>query len=141
VTRALWVTALPPDRFGGGGHIRQAYLLEALARRAETKLLLAGHLTDGAVRAAMAEVEEIDAGLRPIPQSRTRRRLEQLAELIVTSEPNEVVRHAAVRRALEPAMADQRQYDVVCVEYMGLAPLLPPRRSNRWVLTLPNLGR
>ena len=44
MTRALWVTAEPPDRNLTGGSIREAYLLEALGREVETHLLLAGTL-------------------------------------------------------------------------------------------------
>ena len=64
MTRVLWVTTEPPDRNLGGGSIREAYLLEALARKVETHLLLAGTLEDEQTRAVLASVTEIDVPAR-----------------------------------------------------------------------------
>jgi glycosyltransferase involved in cell wall biosynthesis len=44
-----------------------------------------------------------------------------------------------VRAVLSPHLADTSRYDIVDVEHEALAPLLPPRRGNRWVITLHNL--
>src|SRR3954466_654367 len=78
VTRALWVTAEPPDRNLGGGSIREAYLLEALARRVETELLLVGHLDDDVTRSVLAKVTEIDARTTRRPVTRRERRLDDV---------------------------------------------------------------
>jgi glycosyltransferase involved in cell wall biosynthesis len=43
------------------------------------------------------------------------------------------------RRALARRRAELGSYDVVCVEHAGLAPLVPARHENRWILTLHNL--
>ena len=65
MTRALWVSAESPDRNLGGGSIRQAHLLEALAGRVETHLLLAGSLADSATRSVLATVTELMPSPRP----------------------------------------------------------------------------
>ena len=45
--RLLWVTAIAPAfDAGGGGEIRQAHLLNAVADRFEVSMLLAGQLHD-----------------------------------------------------------------------------------------------
>ncbi|HEY9557419.1 MAG TPA: hypothetical protein VIR58_11835, partial [Acidimicrobiales bacterium] len=58
----LWVTEEPPDRGAGGGNIRQANLVIELARRFDIDLLVAGEVTDQAVRSAAREVIEV-----PVP--------------------------------------------------------------------------
>ena len=62
--RALWVTAETPDHHLGGGNARQAHLIEALARRAETHLFVDGALRDERVRACVASVTEV-GGAKP----------------------------------------------------------------------------
>lgn len=140
MTRALWVSAEPPDRNLGGGSIRQAYLLEALAKAAECRLLLAGRLCDEATRAHLAEVVEVDASVAPDPPARWRRRLRDLRRATVARHPAEADANRGVRRALAPHLAAMaRAADVVVVEHTALAPLLPPVRHNRWALTFHNV--
>jgi hypothetical protein len=64
------VTAEPADRNLGGGSIREAYLLEALAKDVETHLLLAGSLDDQRTRSVLAGVTEVDIASRPLPRGR-----------------------------------------------------------------------
>lgn len=138
--RALWVSAEAPDRGLGGGSIRQAYLLEALSRAAETRLLLAGRLGDERIRSGLAEVVEVDATVAPDPPTRWRRRLRDLRRATVARGPAEVDANRGVRRALGPHLARlARDADVVVVEHTALAPLLPPVRVNRWALTFHNV--
>jgi glycosyltransferase involved in cell wall biosynthesis len=123
----------------GGGGIRQAHLLEALCARAETHLLLAGRLTDEVVRARLAGVAEVDARHASAPAAPVIRRARDVWQAAVRREPAEVASHRPVRRALASHLDRAGEFDVVCVEYAGLAPLVPGRRTNRWALTLHNL--
>jgi len=138
--RALWVTAVPPSHnAGGGGHIRQAHLLDALCSRFETHLLLAGTLADPELGGRLASVREVSVAPPPDPRRRSLRRLRDLRRAFVERVPGEVSQARRVRRALAPLIADGPDVDLVCVEYVGLAPLLPRRRSAHWALTLHNL--
>jgi glycosyltransferase involved in cell wall biosynthesis len=141
--RALWVTAVPPDRDGGGGHIRQAHLLHALAERAETHLIVAGQLTDAWVRGPLASATEVDVRAGLGHGSEWRRRLFDLRQLLVGRHPREVLEHARVRAELEARVRAALPADLVVVEYAGLAPLVSlrePASASRWLLTLHNLG-
>ena len=71
----LWITDEPPDRSLGGGNIRQAHLVEGLARAADVTLLLVGELHDDVVRAAVREVVEVAPVRLPEPRTRFVRRL------------------------------------------------------------------
>ncbi len=138
--RLLWVTAIAPSYdAGGGGEIRQAHLLDALAERFEVHLLLAGNLHDERVRARLSSVREVPVKLADDPPGDWRRRLRDIRWLVVERRSDEVARHAKIRRALSPLIAAPPEPDVVCIEYIGLAPLLPPRRRGLWALTLHNL--
>jgi glycosyltransferase involved in cell wall biosynthesis len=136
--RVRWVTPLPPDHDGAGGHLRQAYLLDALTAVAEVHLVTAGEVRDPRVGAAVASVTEVDGAPRRMPTSRFRRRLADL-RLAAGPEPREVAAHRAVRDALAVVLDRQPPVDVVCSEYLALAPLVERRRDERWVLTLHNL--
>lgn len=137
----LWVTAIAPCfDAGGGGEIRQAHLIDALADRFEVRLLLAGRLGDERVRARLSSVQEVAVEPAADLSQRMRRRLRDLRWQVVERQSDEVARHKRTRRALRGAMADEAsQPDIVCVEYVGLAPLLPRRRRGVWALTLHNL--
>lgn len=136
----LWVTAIEPSLdIGGGGQIRQGHLLKAVSERLDVRLLLAGRLTDERLRAGLGSVREVDA--RPVadPAGDGRRRLRQIRWEVLQRDSEEIARQAGIRRALRRALATEPPADVVCVEYIGLAPLLPRQRGGQWVLTLHNL--
>jgi len=138
--RLLWVTAIAPSYdAGGGGEIRQAHLLDALADRFEVHLLLAGNLHDERVRARLSSVREVPVKLEDDPPGQMRRRLRDIRWLVVERRSDEVARQTKIRRALSPLIAAPPEPDIVCIEYIGLAPLLPPRRHGFWALTLHNL--
>jgi glycosyltransferase involved in cell wall biosynthesis len=140
VRRALWVTAIPPCfTAGGGGEIRQAHLLDALADRFEVSLILAGKLSDERVRSRLRSVTEVSVGLDRDPPSRWRRRIRDVRWLVMQRRSDEVARHANVRRLLAPLAAADPAADVVCVEYIGLAEILPRDHRGFWTLTLHNL--
>lgn len=126
--RLLWVSAIAPCfSAGGGGQIRQAYLIDALADRFEVSLLVAGTLTDARVRARVRSVREVPIGLDIDPTGLWRRRVRDVWWLVGQRNSDEVARHANVRRALAPLATAEPMPDVVCVEYIGLAPILPAR--------------
>jgi glycosyltransferase involved in cell wall biosynthesis len=140
VRRVLWVTALPPSfNAGGGGEIRQAHLLAALADRFEVSLLLAGRLSDERLRSRLRSVEEVPLSLDPDPRNRWRRRVRDIHWEVVQRRSDEIARHTKIRRALAPLTKVSPAPDIVCVEYIGLAPILPRRPRGLWTLTLHNL--
>jgi len=134
-----WVTPFPPDRNGGGGQIRQAHLLLGLAERARIHLLCPGPVEDPAVRAAVAELTEVAApGTARRDEHPWLRRAADLLATARSAQSLEVRAFAPYRRALAPALG-RLAADVVLVEYMGLAPLLPADRASPWLLTFHNL--
>jgi glycosyltransferase involved in cell wall biosynthesis len=140
VRRILWVTPIAPCfDAGGGGEIRQAHLLEALTERFQVDLLLTGQLADERIRSRMASVREIDVPAHVNPRSQLRRRVRDIRWQIVERQPDEVARHRDTRRALARAIAEGPRADIVCVEYVSLAGLLPQQRPQPWTLTLHNL--
>src|SRR5437660_805519 len=141
MTRALWVTAEPPDRNLTGGSIREAYLLEALGREVETHLLLAGTLQDPATRAALAGITEVDVVGHPPPTQRTRRRVDDLRRVFLEREPADVIECRNQVQELGRRMTALGPFDIVCVEHDRLAPLIGVRQpgAGRWALTLHNL--
>jgi polysaccharide biosynthesis protein PslH len=141
VKRVLWVTAIPPSfEAGGGGQIRQAHLIDALADRFEVSLLVAGRLTDERLRGRLRSVREVPVTLDPEPAGRWRRRARDISWQVLQRRSDEVARHAGVRAALAPLLAaTDPEPDIVCVEYIGLAPLLPRHRHGFWTVTLHNL--
>ena len=137
----LWITPIPPDRSGGGGHVRQAYLLLALAERARVHLVCSQLVRDPAIREAVASLTEFDM---PEPggsnHSRWARRARDLWLATFGRQPQEVAGARAVRKVLGPAVAG-RPVDVAIVEYAALAPLgrvLGHVRTR--VLTLHNVA-
>lgn len=136
----MWLTPVPPDRAGGGGHIRQAHLFGALSARAEVHLLSSRAVLDPMVRAAAASVTELEVYEHEgANQAKSVRRIRDVG-MAVLSRPREVAAFAPVRRAMKPLLAETGASTVV-VEYAGLAPLVSNRcTGQRWVLTLHNLG-
>ncbi len=137
MVRVVWVTPYAPDRHGGGGQIRQAHLLLALARRAQVALVSAEPVADQAVRDASDQVVEVDVS-SPSPRGAWERRARDLVGTWRGRHPLEVAALAPVRRALAPAVA-RRGADVLVAEYTALADLLPTAPVRRRVLTLHNL--
>lgn len=145
----VWVTPVAPDYHGGGGHQRQAFLLDALSQVA-TVHLVSEPVTDQSVRGAVAELVEVDVRADDwSSRSRTHRRLWDLWHAVGSRQPREVAAFAPVRVAMAPILDDLlRRLDphAVVVEYAGLAPLVAlkgassPARRPRWLLTLHNLG-
>ncbi|HVV75222.1 MAG TPA: glycosyltransferase [Mycobacteriales bacterium] len=135
----LWVSVESPDRNLTGGSIREAHLLEAIATRVPTDLLLVGRLADDRTRAPLRRVTELQP---PAPRTagRNRVRLSLLWHTLVRRQTVNVALNGSHRRRLRAALRNVAdEYDVVCIEHDRLAPLLPSRRSNRWVITLQNL--
>lgn len=138
--RALWVSAIPPSPDGGGGHIRQAHLLEALSTRFDVDLVVAGPGTAASVRASVASFTELPVALEPPPAARLRRRWHDVRDVLVLRRHTEIAAYAEVRRALARAVGERAPADLVQVEYLGLAPLVRLRRGEHWAITLHNLG-
>lgn len=140
MSRVLWLTPVPPDRSGGGGHIRQAHLFRALAARAEIDLVCSHRVVDPAVNEAAASVRELGTSEWDAEDhSKLVRRLRDLRTAFLAT-PREVASFGSVRRAMKPFAASARA-DIVLVEYAGLAPLVEHRTAGqRWILTLHNLG-
>ena len=137
--RILWVTAQAPDHRTGGGNIRQAHLLTALAERAAVDLILVGRLRDDAVRRSVETVVEVadPPGGRDARWATT---LRSLGAAVISRRPDEVRYLADARRALAPLVQREASYDLVNLEHAGLAPLVPRRRTSPWAITLHNIG-
>jgi len=139
--RVLWVTDEPPGRDLGGGNIRQAHLVEGLAKVADVWLVVAGQVADPAVREAVVQVLEVPAGPPRSPRGRVVRRLFALWLALGTHDPSEVAITSGRRRRLRTAVADiEGAFDVVIVSHLGLAALRPPHPSARWVLQLHHVS-
>ncbi|HZN13884.1 MAG TPA: glycosyltransferase [Acidimicrobiales bacterium] len=138
--RALWVTAEEPNRARGGGNIRQAHIVEALAGAVETHLLLLGPLRDAVLPDVLAGVTEVPVPERN-PAAPTSRRVTAVAWGIAGRQPEELIVTRAKRAALAPVLAELApQFDVICLEHLHLAPLIPPRpHHGRWLLTIQNV--
>jgi glycosyltransferase involved in cell wall biosynthesis len=134
----LWVTAVPPSFDGGGGHVRQAHLLVALAERFDVHLLVAGECAPD-IRAAVATVTEVPVTADPSTRSRTAQRLFGVRDL-VTRQYSEVGQHVALRRAIGGALGALPPVDLVQVEFLSLWPLVRHRHGGHWAITLHNLG-
>jgi glycosyltransferase involved in cell wall biosynthesis len=140
VTDVLWATPVVPDRRGGGGHIRQAYLIKALADRAQVHLLVPGRVEDDELRACLASVTEVPCPAVSDPRLNAVRRLASLGQTLFAKYPLEVTRQRIILERLRPHVLErERSCDFVCVEYAGLARLLPAERHARFSLTLHNV--
>jgi polysaccharide biosynthesis protein PslH len=139
--QVLWVTPEVPDREGGGGNIRQSYLLQALASALPTDLLVAGAAPDEEVAAAVRRVTQVPWSTREVPRVTGVRRVRDLKDALLPGGPIERRDSAAVRRRLARALSRRDRYDVVCVEHAGLADLVDDRRpGERWALALHNVA-
>lgn len=138
--RVLWVTDEPPALDLGGGNIRQAHLVGGLGRAADVCLLVMGEVDDD-VRGALREVVEVPP--RPLPQPKVKavRRVLDLWLALGASGPWEVALAAGRRRRLRPLIEPlAARADLVVVSHLGLAGLLPRRRSVPWVLQLHHVS-
>lgn len=135
----LWITQEPPDRSLGGGNIRQAHLVTALAHRADVTLLVMGTLADDEVRDAVAEVIDLPGVHLPEPRWRPLRRLFDL--WIAARGPREVVLTARCRRVMRPIVRRvEPQFDLVIASHPGMAALRPRRPAARWLAQLHHVS-
>jgi glycosyltransferase involved in cell wall biosynthesis len=142
---------LAPDHQGGGGHRRQAHLLDELARRWEVELVVAEPIRDPAVEAAVAEAVVVD-GVTPRDRRSLKRRAGDLRLALAGPHHREVQLHGPVRSAVRAALRSslrssvragltaRRSPDLVAVETAAFAPLIPRRPTLPWVATLQNLA-
>ncbi|HEY1593552.1 MAG TPA: glycosyltransferase family 4 protein [Solirubrobacteraceae bacterium] len=139
-SRILWVTDEPPDRTLGGGSIRQAHLLEALAQAFPTDLLTAGARPEERVRELVEDVTELPRRTAPWTEHPVGRRALSLAIALGSRDPSPVYPTRSVRRDLAKEIDRRRgHYALVCVEHEALAPVIPELRGERWILTFHNL--
>ncbi len=139
--RLLWVTAEPPDRAGGGGAIRQAALLGALARVHDVDLLLAGELRDPQVREAVRTVRAVPVRPPGAPRSTAARRARDV-RLALRDGPAEHFAGRTARAALAPLLDEELArgaHDVVVVQHAALAALRRRSRAH-WVCELHNVA-
>jgi glycosyltransferase involved in cell wall biosynthesis len=140
----LWVTPQPPDLVMGGGPIRQAHFLTAVAAAADVDLLVASaqSLSDDTVRAACRSV--IEHSVPPdFGGGAIGARLGHLRSALGPEGPREVfiARRAAlvVKHELTRLDAAQR-YDAVVMQHAAFSRLLPAQRRGRWMSELDRLG-
>ena len=138
MARVLWLTAQPPGLGLGGGPIRQAHLLAAVAAEHEVHLAVVGSLRDADLRARLAGLVELPVPPARPPSGGVRRRVDHLRS-VATSQPADCVDQAPARALLRAAAADEASHDVVVVEHLALAPLLPATRRARWVAAFQHL--
>ena len=136
----LWVTSEPPDRAGGGGSIRQSYLLEAVARHMTVDVLAVGGGLDEHCAGLVRSVQEL---AQPTLRARPRfvpgsvQALWETEVLRMTPAVADTRRH---RRLLGPCLRSRAsRYDVVHLEHDRLAPLAPLVAGPRRTITLHNL--
>ena len=142
MTSILWVTSEAPDSAVGGGAVRQAHLLEGLAGRVDrVDLLLAGRLGEDDIRARLGRVTEVPAHSAPAPASLFSRRLGDLWKTFVLRLPAEVHDRRVDRRTLARALSSLAagSYDVVHVEHLGLAGVVPPTMPGLRSLDVQNV--
>lgn len=126
----LWVTAEIPDRTLGGGNIRHANLIEALAEHVAVDLAVVGDVRDERVRGAVRSLIEVPS---PERDARVRGKVDVLRLLAVERTTFDLAAHRpaveALRRHVVPLA---NGYDAVIVNHQGLAPLLPRTRRSQW---------
>jgi glycosyltransferase involved in cell wall biosynthesis len=143
--RVAWVTPYPPDRNGGGGHIREAHLLAALAQRASITVITGGQVTDPAVVAAAERIVEVGPSTPNwLERGRLARRAGDLWGATMARTAREARALRSLRAAMVPPLA-ATDAEVVLIEYTGLTPLIDEpglaglRARSRWVVTAVNL--
>ena len=145
MTSVLWVSSEPPDFTVGGGAVRQAQLLKGLSPRVEgVDLLLAGRLSDPDVRRQVRSVLEVAVPALAPPSSLARRRVGDLWKTFALRTPAEAHDRREDRRALSRALLalpaqSAAAYDVVHVEHLGLAGVVPPSVPGLRSLDVQNI--
>lgn len=138
-TRVAWVTFDSPNRNGGGGNIRQAYLFEALARRASVDLFTSDGEADEATTCLAARIVRI-APARRWPSGLLKRRVVDVWTALVGGPPELWSARPALRE-LERLLQANGPYGLVVVEHPGLIPLARRRSlGGAWAFTLHNVG-
>lgn len=134
----LWVSGEVPDTGRGGGSIRQAHLLRAVASQAETHLLVAGGLPEAGLRGVLASITRVEEPPAVPPVSGLGGSLRALRLAAVERRSQEVLDTAATARRLAEALRGAPgRGGVVQIEHTGLAPLVSHRLSSeRWAITL-----
>jgi glycosyltransferase involved in cell wall biosynthesis len=140
----LWVTPQAPDPRVGGGGIRQAHLLRALAEVADVDLVLAGPepLTDKAVQGA-CRTSSMHVVADDLGRGRLGHRAALLRSALGPEGPWEVfvARHAARRVSADLGrLSATTTYDAVVVQHAAFLRLLPARRASRWVAEIHRLA-
>jgi glycosyltransferase involved in cell wall biosynthesis len=115
-------------------------MIEALASKCETDLLLCGRLDDERTRGVLAQVVEVDPPAAPSPMPLWRRRLRDIRWATLETEPISMVEERPKLQSLRAMLPDLSAYDIVCIQQLGLTPVLPPRRNGRWLLSLYHLA-
>lgn len=126
VTRRLvWVTPEPPDLSGGGGQLRQAHLLRAVAERFTTHLIVPETFEDQRVREWIDRITPVPHDPPPPLERWGRRKLRLLRHQLIERLPWDEALATAQRRHLGAALASEIEPgDVVVLEHLKLAPLL-----------------
>jgi glycosyltransferase involved in cell wall biosynthesis len=139
VAAIVWVTAEPPDRHGGGGNIRQSYLLEHLARAIPTTLLVTDERPDDVVTPLLESTIVVPRAPRRASGDMARRaRTVASAVLPLASAERRDSRSAVA--ALAPTLK-AIDAQLVIVEHTGLADLARLRRPGQlWALTVHNVA-
>jgi glycosyltransferase involved in cell wall biosynthesis len=136
----LWVTDEAPDRLGGGGSIRQAHLLVALAERFDVHLLTTGVLRDPEVRAVLSGLVELPRPELVAARYELQRRTATMANALLGRYPSDMrlVRRSRVLLTAELARRHD-DFDVVLVVNSEMGPVLPRGRTSVSVIDFHHL--
>ncbi|MBW3663711.1 MAG: glycosyltransferase family 4 protein [Actinobacteria bacterium] len=119
------MTPEPPDLSGGGGQLRQAHLLRAVAERFTTHLIVPETFEDQRVREWIDRITPVPHDPPPPLERWGRRKLRLLRHQLIERLPWDEALATAQRRHLGAALASEIEPgDVVVLEHLKLAPLL-----------------
>lgn len=133
LSQVLLVTLIPPDHEGTGTARREAYVIDALAEQMAVDVVTPGNVTDAEVIARARHIHL--ARPEPVRSSHRVGQLMQLRALLRVGPPRSVQLHAPLARAIAAAVPDWSSYDVVCIDWPEVVPLVNRRSDNAWVLT------
>lgn len=136
--QVVWVTEEQPSQHLGGGSVRQAHLLAAVARRAPTSLILGASPVDPDIR-ALVSVTEV-----PVPPHRTpsttRRRIDELLRAAGAGSREEYW-HRGTRRAMRAEVARQAaSARLVVLQHQSMLPLLTRRGPAVWAADIHHVS-